>query len=181
MRLFVAVTPPPEALAHLVAAAQTLRPLGGDDVRWPPPERWHVTLAFLGEVPEQRVATLHAALGEALGPCTPVALALRGGGSFGRGILWVGVEGDLPVLERAARAAARAARAARVPVERRPFRPHLTLARSKGRGDVRDVVAALREYVGPPWTAVQAELVRSRLGARPQHDVVAVLPFGGGG
>ena len=46
-RLFVAIWPSEaarEALSHTVDEARQAAP----DVRWQPPERWHITLAFLG-------------------------------------------------------------------------------------------------------------------------------------
>src|SRR5690349_5448646 len=74
MRLFIALFPPPEALSHLESALSTL------DVKLSDPGRWHLTLAFLGEVPEADPAV--AALAEA--ELNPVgALEIRGGGRFG--------------------------------------------------------------------------------------------------
>ena len=55
MRLFVALTPPAAALADVDAAldpARTLQP----ELRWIPVERWHLTLAFYGEVPDESLA-----------------------------------------------------------------------------------------------------------------------------
>jgi 2'-5' RNA ligase len=56
MRLFVAIIPPPEVAAEL---SRRLRPLRSSPqaatppgLRWTSPDSWHVTLAFLGEVPE---------------------------------------------------------------------------------------------------------------------------------
>jgi 2'-5' RNA ligase len=43
-RLFVAVRPPAAALAHLDAALVRDAPM-----RWVPPDRWHITLEFVGE------------------------------------------------------------------------------------------------------------------------------------
>jgi len=54
MRLFVAVLPPQGALAELEAAVAPLRP-AWPDLRWAGQDRWHLTLAFLGEQPEARV------------------------------------------------------------------------------------------------------------------------------
>src|SRR6202044_1028355 len=57
MRLFVALAPPAGVLDDLDAACAPLR-LGREDLRWTSRELWHVTLAFLGEVSEERLDRL---------------------------------------------------------------------------------------------------------------------------
>jgi 2'-5' RNA ligase len=159
MRLFVAVFPPPEALSHLESALST------SDIRLSAPARWHVTLAFLGEVPDATPAT--AALAEA--ELNPVgALEIRGGGRFGA-VLWAGVEGDLAALTRLTRSIRRSLRAKRVPPDDKKFRPHLTLARRTRPDELAKALTLLRDYAGPSWHVREAVLVRSELGAQPSY------------
>src|SRR5205085_1460752 len=94
VRLFVAIFPPAEAVTdlksvvdrmHLSAAAAARRRVHLD-----PPELWHVTLAFLGEVAPQRVPAIKALLGDivdawARDNVTRPPLALADGGRFGSG------------------------------------------------------------------------------------------------
>jgi len=58
-RLFVAVDPPVEAVAHLGAVVDTLEVsranAPGRSTRLAARDRWHITLAFLGDVPSDRV------------------------------------------------------------------------------------------------------------------------------
>ena len=72
--------------------------------------------------------------------------------------------------------------AVRVPVDERPYRPHLTLARGRVGTDVRPAVATLAGFAGTPWTADALHLVCSRLGAGPGgtalHEVVGTWPLG---
>ena len=164
MRTFVAVRPPAAAVAHLRAVLPA----------WPSaPERWHLTLAFLGEVADPH--RLAPALSEVCTGRPPLELRLAGSGAFGRGgPVWVGVEGDRTALTELAGAVARACAAAGVDVERRPYRPHLTVGR-RGRPDP----ALLASYAGPAWTAAEVELVASRLGPVVEHRVLARLPLTG--
>lgn len=163
MRTFVAVRPAGPAMAHLQAALPA----------WPSaPDRWHLTLAFLGEVAEP--GRLTTALAAVCAATPPLRLHLAGSGCFGRGgPVWVGVAGDLPVLCELAGAVADACRAEGVEVERRSYRPHLTVGR-RGRPDPR----ALASYAGPAWTVDEVELVVSHLGRSVRHEVVQRLPLG---
>ena len=164
MRLFVALRPPPEAIEHLVSVLP----------RWPSsPERWHLTLAFLGEVEDPQPVAAH--LRRAVGPVAPFDLALRGSGVFGRGaVVWVGLAGDVVALRSLAGVVARACRAAGAGVDDKPYRPHLTVGR-KGHPDP----AALASYDGPVWRATEVELVRSALGRTVSHTVLDRFPLSG--
>ena len=101
-----------------------------------------MTLAFFGEVPEATVPALAAAVGDALA-VVDVHLRLAGAGTFpAKGdprVLWVGVDGDVEELAELAAAAADAGRSVGVPIERRAYRPHVTVGRwpHSARGDRR--------------------------------------------
>jgi 2'-5' RNA ligase len=203
VRLFVAVYPPPAALDHLAERVEQLR-LGaavaaGHNPRLAARPLWHLTLAFLGEVAEDRAPDVPPALAAGVarwrdragsrggGESTPLRFRLAGGGRFGRRrftVLWVGLAGDLAGLRSLAVAARQALRSARLPYDRKPLRPHLTLARPGDRLPVADLaadVAALRPYEGPEWTMSELHLVRSTLGPKPVHESVAVVPLAGPG
>lgn len=184
MRLFVAIDPPPAALAELDAALGPTRTVAPPGLRWTRPEQWHLTLAFLGEVPDTGVPALTAALADALGEAmgdTPMRLRLAGGGCFGDRVLWVGVAGDSRALRTLAEDVAAAARGAGIEPSAAPYRPHLTLARAgPERADLRPAATALADVVGPAWDVPDVRLVRSRLGAGPghsaTHEAIATWP-----
>lgn len=203
MRLFVAAYPPPQALRDLAGCVAGLalgRPVApGRSVRLAPPERWHVTLAFLAEVPSDRLDAAVAAVTRAasmprVGPAERnmagtgyrPALRIAGGGRFGRGrstVVWAGLHGDVAELERLARTVRRELRAARLVYDRKPARPHLTLARPGDRlpaPDLADDLAALARYRGPKWTLESIRLVRSQLGPNPVHECVVEVPLASG-
>ncbi|HEV2892013.1 MAG TPA: RNA 2',3'-cyclic phosphodiesterase [Frankiaceae bacterium] len=180
MRTFVAVVPPPPVLAPLVRAAGALR--GSFAASWVPEERLHVTLAFLGEVSEDTARRVEEHLGEAAAEREPFALRLRGGGAFPRAararVLWAGLDGDLDALSSLARATRRAARAARVDVERKPYVPHVTVARLRRPADVSGAAAALDAVTSQVWTVTEVVLMRSVLGPTPSYEPLARLPLG---
>jgi 2'-5' RNA ligase len=181
VRLFVAVTPSPEAVEELRAAAAPVRS-AHPDLRWTRPEQWHLTLAFLGEVDDRARADLTARLERAAGRHPPLQLALQGAGRFGDRVLWTRITGEVAGLKRLAASVQAAARRARLPVEERPYRPHLTLARGREGVSLRPLVAELAEFTGGSWTATQLHLVRSHLGAGPagssRHEAVETWRLG---
>jgi 2'-5' RNA ligase len=152
MRLFVAVWPPPEAVAMLAGLPRPDVP----GLRWTTPDQWHVTLRFLGEADADEVVQALRDVeraGEAavrMGPAT---------GRFGRRVLHVPVAG----LEAVAAAVADATGLLGEPEPGRRFAGHVTLARARDRRGV-----DLRPLTGVPvaaaWTATEISLVASRLG-----------------
>jgi 2'-5' RNA ligase len=181
MRLFVALDVPDAAVQHLERAVAEVRERHREP-RWVPCDRWHVTLAFLGEVAEPRLDPLSERLERAARRHEGLSLAFAGAGRFGNRVLWVGVRGDATPLGRLAASVTAAARKAGVPLDDRPHRPHVTLARGRTTSlDLRPVVADLSDYEGPPWRAESFSLVRSRLGPQPQYEVLAGYRLGAGG
>jgi 2'-5' RNA ligase len=111
------------------------------DLRWVDPNGIHLTLAFLAELSdEQLVKAIHAAE-EAAHKATPFEYRLKGLGIFGSPqqprVIWMGVE-DLPSgkvqgspLQHLHRVLSKGLELRGFEVEKRPFSPHLTLARLK--------------------------------------------------
>lgn len=96
--------------------------------KWRPRENLHITLAFYGELDEPVIADLDGELGRIA--CAGFELSLKGAGHFGSNppsSIWLGVE-DSTDLRGLARACRRAGRDAGLEMERRNYRPHLTLA-----------------------------------------------------
>ena len=180
MRMFVALYPSQEAAAHLeTALAEVRERLPTEDaqhIRWIPSERWHITLAFLAAVDPTRVDRLNRALADVATEHAPlVDLGLTGSGVFGSTV-WIGVAPTErgSAAERLAKATQRAARTCGIEVERRPWRAHLSIARTRGDRDqvrqvTREVTSSLSDYDGPLWSADTFTLVHSILGPQPQH------------
>jgi 2'-5' RNA ligase len=183
MRLFVALWPPPDVITELGTALGGLRSEDGTGLRWTLPEQWHLTLAFLGEVDEGRLPELQRRLARVATRHAPLSLQFTGAARFGDRVLYTRVSGDREPLRRLAAAAAAAARRTGLPVEERPYRPHVTLARARGGTDLRPLVAALQDFRGTAWTSSALELIRSRLGSGPgrtsSYRTIASWPLNG--
>jgi 2'-5' RNA ligase len=184
VRLFAAVVPPGDAIAHLDAAAAEARAACAD-LSWIPTQRWHLTLAFYGEVADRDVARVERRGVRATRGAAVLDLRLSGAGHFGDSVLWVGVHGERGRLVGLAGALA---------TDRRPYRPHLTVARQRRvraaidsdrgsalprqRGDALPAaVTLLGPYDGPDWRAVEVVLFRSHLGPKPRHEPLVRWPL----
>lgn len=129
MRAFVAVDLP-EAAEDMLARLQERLPVG----RPTDPDTFHVTLAFLGDdVADETLAEVHDGLAALRLP--PFEMEVRGLDTFGArspAVLVARVERCEPLAVLQARVAT-VARRAGLKLERRRFRPHVTLARFRHR------------------------------------------------
>jgi 2'-5' RNA ligase len=128
VRLFIAVDFSAEIKEELYAAVRLLETscLGG---MWTRKENLHLTLAFLGEVPDRRAAAARKAMETPR--CAPFSLRFSGAGRFRRAegdLYWLGIE-TAGALEELAADLHRALRKEGFVLEDRPFVPHLTLGR----------------------------------------------------
>ena len=177
MRLFVGLAPTAAALDDLDAACAPLRP-GREDLRWTSRELWHITLAFLGEVSEDRLDRLVPRLERAARRHLVFGLSLAGAGAFPKlaraNVLWTGLSGDRKALgELAMSVSAGARRGGAPPPDARRYRPHVTLARCRMPADVRSIVGDLSGHQGPVWPVEEIYLIRSTLGGQqPRYEAV---------
>ena len=165
-RLFVAVWPPPEVLDALAALPRPA--LAG--LRWTGRDHWHVTLRFLGPVPE--TGPVVDALAR-LPPVAPVTAVLGPAlGRFDQRILHVPVSGLEPVAAAVVDATAHLGKRP----DDRPFRGHLTLARVAGRARV-DLRPLVGEELEARWAVDAVCLVESRLSpAGARYEVLDRFP-----
>jgi 2'-5' RNA ligase len=172
----------------LQSGSDELRRLpAGAGLRWLDPASYHMTLAFLGQVPGARLdALLTAARGglreasvsqAALGELVWLPQSSR------PRVLAVMVRGDECLLATHAALCQALARAG-FALERRPLLPHITLARCQRRpperrpSDLRELAGAWRSG-GAAWPVAAVTLFESRLlpgGARYRR--LATLPLG---
>ncbi|MFD7880331.1 RNA 2',3'-cyclic phosphodiesterase [Streptomyces sp. NPDC059766] len=165
VRVFIAVAPPDHAKEEL---ARELRPAYGTHprMRWNRVEDWHITLAFLGELPPETALLLRAPLAALAAGRQPMRLSLRGSGNFDDRVLWSGIDGDLDELHMLATDVRTAVRNCGIAFAERPLRPHLTLARAR-RGDrssTAEIAERLAGFTGLGWPAERLHLVGSNAG-----------------
>jgi 2'-5' RNA ligase len=184
VRLFVAVNLPDAEIARLAAVLATF---SASDLpfRWVAAESIHITLKFLGEVPDARVTEIGAALRRAAAGVAPFDVAIGGFGAFGARsrprVLWVGVAAPPALHELQERVEAQIEPLG-YPREQRDFSPHLTIGRLKkdaGKVDIAGLDRIMASAVYKARITVEsADLMRSHLsprGARYERIGRAVL------
>ena len=148
MRLFVATDLPPAVLDAITEVQSQLRKIG-DSTRWVQPTSMHLTLKFLGEVTESRLPAIDERLRTLR--TEPFQVHYSGVGFFPNAraprVLWIGV-GSRALEDLAHEMEVRMVELG-FPAEKRPFNPHLTVARSRrDRRINRSVVEAAARYDG---------------------------------
>lgn len=135
MRLFNAIEIPDEIKAGLTEAQRRLKSSGVVDASWTRPEGIHLTLKFLGEVPESKVQDIMNGLRHAAEGIGPFRLEVGGIGTFpnpkNARVVWVGLSGDIEKLSRLQAAVEETISEIGFERDERAFTPHLTLGRIK--------------------------------------------------
>lgn len=192
MRMFVAAVPPDQVLEDLEEFLAVRREAAA--FRWTVPQQWHLTLAFLAEVPDRSYDDLVERLSRAARKRHPVVATIAGGGAFpnvGRArVLWAGVDLDVggidgrEELRRLATGCRAAASKAGIEVAGERFKPHLTLARMGRPVEATDWVRLLDTYRGPSYDLDEISLIASHLGEgprkRPRYEVLETFALRGG-
>src|SRR4051812_44699269 len=172
MRLFTAIELPEPVREHLLRLRGVLAELPGlsDTVSWVKPENLHVTLKFLGEVPDAEVDALGDAIARA--DVKPMRLQVDHMVFFPqRGpvrVIAVGLAGDVERLGRVYAGIEDACAALGFEREGRAYTPHVTLGRGRhgrGGGELRRVreMALAEHFPGPEFVAGGFVLMRSQL------------------
>lgn len=161
IRLFVALALPQSLRERLAMLAG-----GVPGARWTDPENMHLTLRFIGEVAEDRIADIHLALSRVRQPAFSVTIA--GVGFFKQGrnptLLWAGVERNDALLQLQQQVD-HALQREDLGSESRRYTPHVTLARLQRSPESRvaEFVAHHNLFRAPPFVADSFTLFSSFL------------------
>jgi 2'-5' RNA ligase len=190
-RLFIAISLPDEVKDQIEKAQQELRgALRENFVRWTKREQFHLTLKFLGNVGESRVAELIGALRGACFGFASIRLRAERIGFFPDSrfprVMWVWVHDEkdvLPALQRVIEAAVKSF----TPEKPEPkFTGHVTLGRiQRINRRQAEILAKLASGMSGrffgEWVADKVELIRSELSSSgSRYATLAEFPLPGG-
>ncbi|MBX6362987.1 MAG: RNA 2',3'-cyclic phosphodiesterase [Gemmatimonadetes bacterium] len=185
MRLFVALTLDAAERRRVAEAAARLRE-SGLPVRWVDAESLHLTLKFLGEVPDRAVGVVEDVVRRVAASIPPFHVGLGGIGAFPDlqrpRVVWMGVQAPPELGRLQARLEEEFAREG-FAREERPYSAHLTLGRTRPGARAHELrplreLASLVDYSG----AIEArtvDVMRSRLSpAGARYERIAALRLG---
>ncbi len=133
MRLFLALNIPADVRRRSFEATDALR-VARPDVRWVPEGHLHLTLKFLGEQDDALVPLIATAMDRVAAGTRPLDLAVGRVGAFPTlqrpRVVYLTVAPD-PKLELLHHDVELACAALALPIEGKPFRPHITIGRER--------------------------------------------------
>ena len=183
MRLFIAIALPPDLATRAAGVLPTTLPA----LRRVKAENLHLTLAFLGWTPDERLEEVTSATREAAADASRFDLTFEGAGRFpehGRPrVVWLGIsEGGPSVLQLAA-GVSTGLRTRGLRFDDRPLSPHLTLARvsdDASSADAKTIAAAVESLAAPRlhFRVDEIAVVQSVLSPKgPRYTALATVPL----
>ncbi len=122
--------------------------LQGERIRWVDPEKLHITLTFIGETPEERIMKISRIMDRHVPLCTSPELCIKGIGVFrsmnNPRVIWLGLD-PIPGLTKLKEEIDGDLRSCGFDIERREFKPHLTLGRIKSLNDKSGLAKLIRD------------------------------------
>jgi 2'-5' RNA ligase len=183
MRLFIAINIPNEIKENLGRqAADLARRIDATGIKWVEPELFHLTLRFLGELPEHQVEPLAGQMTVAAKDIRPFSISFDKAGCFpphgSPRVLWFGMKEGKEQAETAGKAFTLIG-----PQEEteRAFQAHLTIARVKDPRSSRFIRPVLEKWIftpPPPFEVRSIDLMQSvpsRTG--PAYSLVQSVPL----
>ncbi len=186
IRSFIAIDLSDPARRQIEAFIQELRKSDAQ-VGWVRTEGIHLTLKFLGNVAPESIEEIKPALARIASQTAPIRIEPAACGAFptikSPRVIWVGLSGQIGPLAQLARRLETAMVPLGFEPEGRPFKPHLTVGRVKGRlrlQALQQILLAHRDFTAEPFDAAEVVLYKSDLrpdGAR--YTPLFKAPFSG--
>ena len=133
IRSFIAIELPDGLKKELTELEAALKKRSPSVVKWVDPNSIHITLKFLGDVPEEKIDEILTALTESASGVIPFKLEVKNAGAFPdlnrAQVIWVGVTGELVKLTKLQQQIESNMKLLDFLPEKRAFSPHLTLGR----------------------------------------------------
>jgi len=181
MRLFVAFDLSSEVRAAIVQTTASLH-AEAPGARWFAPEAMHVTLKFLGETDDQKLAQVKTALQQIISP-ESVSLRFRGVGFFPDDtrprVMWSGVEASPNIFDLAS-AIEKSLQSLGFEPETRRYVPHVTVARLNSAHNLEKLVRAAAPLTSYDFGATresQFHLYESVKKSGSEYKKLATFPF----
>lgn len=172
-RIFIAIKMPDDVIQKITRISNYFQSQTPEDaLKWVETENLHLTLKFLGEVPEQTVDRVQPVLKDTAKGQSPFEISVEGLGMYPHAkqprVVWLGIQGAQPLALLHERLDSALAGIGLVK-DNRPFNPHLTLARVRQRTDretahrIGETLSAFKvDSLGRFWVS-EVHLIESQL------------------
>lgn len=178
MRTFIAIELPVGIKQALAEIQHDLREVQAD-VSWPKTENLHLTLKFLGEVEEQRIAGIKNALSEAASATNHFSLYLENIDLLPNQrqprVIYSTVKGQLDELSHLQKSIEDKLAPLDFKREERSFKPHITLGRVKSAKGMRELIVKclMKEFRSEAFLVGEVVLMKSEL--RSSGSIYSVI------
>ncbi|GGA54245.1 RNA 2',3'-cyclic phosphodiesterase [Kroppenstedtia guangzhouensis] len=183
-RLFIAI-PLPDAQKEMLARQCELMAKEWSFKKWVHPSDYHLTLQFLGACTFRQTREVQQNLKKLSPRLHPFHLSIEGIGQFGvptrPRILWAGVEGNLEYLHLLYSHVIQAVESLGFPREKRPYRPHITLAKKYRFNDFPHQTMNRQfqpDFDRSQWTVEELVLYETHIYRSPMYQPRAVFRLG---
>jgi RNA 2',3'-cyclic 3'-phosphodiesterase len=177
IRSFIALPSSPE-LRKVLREIQTLLAEEGANVKWDTPDKFHITLKFLGDVDRDKLSTLNDLLLTRIAPVKTFQLEYNSIGAFPDlvhpKVIWAGAEIPEELKEFQERIEL-ACEEFGIPKESRVFHPHITLGRVKGSTNLHRLTAKVKSITFEPLETSCSEVLLIKSELRPTGSVYTTL------
>ena len=144
IRAFIAIELPHEIKNDLSNILKRLKSGREKSVKWVDPNNIHLTLKFLGNIPESNIVDITQAVTQASSFTYPFNLELKGLGAFPNlrspRVVWVGIGGDIRSVSNLQRQVDQSLTHLGFSPEKREFSPHLTLGRVRDKTNPKEKI-----------------------------------------
>lgn len=151
MRSFIAIELPREFKDALEKIQGQLK-ASGADVKWVQPQNIHLTLKFLGEINEGKIAEIAAIIKAVADNNRPYPLTLSSVGAFPRidspRVIWAGVDAGNEETTRIAKELDDKISLIGILKEERPFSSHITIGRTRSNLNMAKLAQGLKDMAG---------------------------------
>jgi 2'-5' RNA ligase len=177
IRSFISI-PITNEIGEAISAVQQRIKSFGANVQWESPEKFHLTLKFLGDAEPLRVLSVSDKLKHSFSSQPPFTITFSAAGAFPTihqpRIVWVGAEPS-EQLQAIVRTVEQSASVFGFELEERPFHAHITIGRVKSNRNIHGLTEALKNIMFEPIILECSEIriVKSEL--HPAGSVYSTL------
>jgi 2'-5' RNA ligase len=177
IRSFIAL-PSTSELKNVLGILQETLKKERADVKWDTPDKFHITLKFLGNVEAETLDTLAGSIASATAEMEAFRLTYRSVGAFPDlihpRVLWVGTDSSDTLTSLQQRVESLCERLG-FPAEEKAFHPHITLGRIKGSFNLSRLTAEVKSITFEPVQTDCSELLLIKSDLRPTGSVYTTL------